>query len=221
MKFQLLLLLAASFAMEAQTGKKTDVARPSLFVREDFRETPAATPITQEHVQNPSLLLGLYGPGKAGMRKSHHDTPADDPFYVWSGTCEGNCAASLRHVDSYVDLTGLARIRWRTKQSGFRSLHLLLKLANGMWLVSEQADGSSSDWKESEFPIQDVRWRQLDIRTVVEGAWVEHPDLSRVDEIGWSDLMTGGSSAACSRLDWIEVYGRAVARPAAVRPSGR
>jgi hypothetical protein len=212
MTFRFCVLLAAALAMKAQTPKTADAGRPPVFFREDFRETEAATPITQEHIANRSLVLGLYGPGKAGMKKSHHDTPADDPYYIWSGTCEGNCAASLRHTDAYADLTGQAKIRWRTKQAGFRRLHILLKLANGSWLVSEQADGSSSDWTEREFAVQDLRWRQLDIKTIVEGSWVEHPDLSKVDEIGWSDLMTGGNSAACSRLDWIEVYGRAVKR---------
>ena len=42
----------------------------------------------------------------------------------------------------------------------------------------------------------------------MEGAKVTTPDLSRVEEIGFTDLMAGGGSAACSRLDWIEVYGR-------------
>jgi hypothetical protein len=28
-----------------------------------------------------------------------------------------------------------------------------------------------------------------------------------VEEVGFTDLMPGGISAACSRLDWIEVYG--------------
>jgi hypothetical protein len=221
MIFRFLLLPAAILALNAQSGKPADAGRPPLFFREDFRETPAATPITQEHIQSPGLMLGLYGPGKAGMKKSHHDTPADDPFYIWDGTCEGNCAASLRNPEAYVDLRGLAKIRWRTKQAGFRSLHILLKLANGTWLVSDQADGSSTDWREREFAVADIRWRQIDMRTVVEGAWVEHPDLSRVEEIGWSALMTGGNSAACSRLDWIEVYGRAVKHPAAAPSSGR
>ena len=60
-----------------------------------------------------------------------------------------------------------------------------------------------------EFNVSDIRWRKLDIKTIVEGAWVEKPDLSRVDEIGFTDLMPGGDSIACSRLDWIEVYGTA------------
>ncbi len=161
---------------------------------------------------NPKLLLGLYGPGKDGIRKSHHERPADDPYYIWSGACPANCAATLRDRDSFVDLTGFAKLRWRTKQSGFRYLHVAVKLAGGDWLVSEQADGPSSDWREREFNFADLRWRRLDIRKIVEGAWVDHPDLSRVDEIGWTDLMVGGGTPASSRLDWIEVYGVSVKR---------
>ena len=204
-----LFLLAATWA---SAQKSPDAARPQLLFREDFQETPAATPITQEHLTNPAVLLAVYGPGREGMKKSHHDTPADDPYYVWDGTCEGNCAATLRHKASYADLSGLAKIRWRTKQSGFRRLHLVLKLAGGAWLVSEPVAGASTDWRETEIPIADLHWRRLDIRTLVEGAAVDHADLSRVDEIGWSTLMTGGGTPASSRVDWIEVYALAVPR---------
>src|ERR1700680_1849633 len=79
---------------------------PGLFLREDWKEIPAETPVTQEHVGNSSLLLALYGPGKSGVRKSHHDKPANDPYYIWSGECKGNWAISLRDKASLVDLTG-------------------------------------------------------------------------------------------------------------------
>ena len=45
-----------------------------------------------------------------------------------------------------------------------------------------------------------------------EGQPVENPDLSKVDEVGFTDLMRGGQSRACSRLDWIEVFGFPVER---------
>jgi hypothetical protein len=185
-------------------------ADPGLFFREDWKETPPATPVTQEHVANPDLILARHGPGQAQIRKSHHDTPADDPYYVWSGEAEGNWAVSLRHRASVVDLTGPARIRWRSKQAGFRQLRIILKLEAGAWVVSDQHDDESADWRIREFAVADVRWRALDIATLVEGRRVE-PDLSRVAEVGFSDLMRGGRTQACSRLDWIEVYGRAVA----------
>src|ERR1041385_3714694 len=151
----LLLTAAAAALLPAQSGRVSEPNRPPLFFREDFTETPAATPITQDHLSNPKLLLSVYGPGKDGAKKSHHDTPADDPYYMWDGTCEGNCAATLRDKTSYADLTGQAKIRWRTKQSAFRRLHLIVKLAGGTWLVSDLAEGASSDWRESEIAIQD------------------------------------------------------------------
>lgn len=208
MKLTLFLLLAAGAS--AQT--KLEDQRPPLFFREDWKETPAATPVTSDHLANPKLQLALYGPGKDGIKKSHHDTPKDDPFYIWTGTCSGPCAIALRDKDAYVDLTGLAKIRWRTKQTGFRELRLILKLADGTWLVSDHAEAATADWRETEFAILDVRWRRLDIKTIVEGGWVEKPDLSKVDEIGWTDLTIGGGTPASSRVDWIEVYGRPVKR---------
>lgn len=186
--------------------------RPPLFFREDWKETPAETPVTQAHVANPDLVLSTYGPGKAGIKKSHHDQPADDPYYIWSGTCPANWAVTLRHGKSLADLTGQSKIRWRSKQAGFRELRIVLKLANGTWLVSDASDGPSLDWREREFNIPDIRWRKLNIETVVEADYVNAPDLSRVEEIGFTDLMGGGESAACSRLDWMEVYGKPVSR---------
>ncbi len=181
--------------------------RPPLFFREDWKETPAVTPVSQSDVSNADLLIGLYGAGRGKIRKSHHDHPADDPFYVWSGLSEGNWAITLRKKDSYVDLSGAAKLRWRTKQSGLRRLHVLLKLDGGMWLVSDQGVGPMSDWEESEWAFADFRWHAININTVVETKSVDSPDLRKVDEIGWTDLMIGGGTPASSRVDWIEVYG--------------
>lgn len=186
--------------------------RPGLFFREDWKETPAEVPVGQAHVVNPDLVLGLYGPGRTVIKKSHHDRPADDPYYVWSGLCPLNWAVTLKHKDAFADLTGQAKLRWRSKQAGFRQLRIILKLAGGAWLVSDAYDGPSQDWRVREFNIQDIRWRRLDIEKVVEAAWAENPDLSRVDEIGFTDLMVGGESIACSRLDWIEVEAKPVKR---------
>jgi hypothetical protein len=175
-------------------------SRPGLLFREDFKETPAATPATQDHVVNPDF------------KKSHHDQPADDPFYIWSGDTEANWAVSLRHARSLIDLSGQAKIRWRAKQTGFRQLRVILKLANGRWIVSDQFDDDSADWRVREFTVADLRWRSLNIAKVIEGKWEPAPDLTKVEEIGFTDLMSGGGTPASSRLDWIEVYARGVTR---------
>lgn len=186
--------------------------RPSLFFREDWKETPAEIPVTQEHVFNKDLVLHLYGPGCDSIKKSHHDTPVDDPYYVWSGLCKGNWAVTLSSRKSFVDLTGYAKIIWRSKQSGLRCLHPILKLADGTWLVGTLGDCISRDWRTWEINLMDLTWYSLDIKSVIEVRPVTDLDLSRVDEIGFTDLMPGGGSDACSRLDWIEVYGKPVPR---------
>ena len=208
MKISLLAILSSVLACSTISAQE----RPGLFFREDWKEIPAATPVTQEHVSHPDLLVTRHGPGEAGIKKSHHDRPADDPYYIWSGEAEGNWALSLRNSKSQVDLTGMAKIRWRSKQAGFRMLRIILKTAGGQWLVSDQYDPVSNDWRIREFNIVDIRWRRLDIKKIVEGEWVNTPDLSRIEEVGFTDLMPGGQSVACSRLDWIEVYGRPVKR---------
>ena len=208
MKASLFVILSLTIAVSTVLAQD----RPGLFFREDWKETPAATPVTQEHVSHPDLLVTRHGPGEAGIKKSHHDRPADDPYYIWSGEAEGNWAVSLRNGKSQVDLTGLAKIRWRSKQAGFRMLRIVLKTSGGQWLVSDQYDPASNDWRIREFNMSDIRWRRLDIKKIVEGEWVNAPDLGRIEEVGFTDLMPGGQSVACSRLDWIEVYGKPVPR---------
>lgn len=201
------LLLLASTIVFAQESY-----RPELFFREDWKESPPEIPLSQKHVDNPDLLVQLYGAGKDSLKKSNHERPVDDPFYVWSGLCLENWLVSLKHKDYNVDLTGFAKIRWRSKQAGLRELRIALKLADGTWLVSDVSDGPSKDWRIIEFNIQDINWYKLDIDRVTEVGPVSNPDLSNVEEIGFTDLMPGGKSASCSRLDWIEVDGRPVKR---------
>lgn len=193
--------------LTAFTSVLTAQERPDLLFREDWKEIPAEIPVSQKHVANEGLLLHLYGPGRDSLKKSHHDRPADDPWYVWSGLCLDTWAVALEHRRLNANLTGLSKIRWRAKQFGFRALHIIVQLADGTWLVSEQGDGASVDWRVREFNVGDLTWRKLDIEQVIEGAVVEEPDLSNVRQIGFTDLMRGGRSIACSRLDWIEVYG--------------
>jgi hypothetical protein len=75
-------------------------------------------------------------------------------------------------------------------------------------LVSDVYDDFSPDWRVFEMELPKIRWRKLDIGRVSEGDWVESVDLTKVEEVGFTDLMPGGASAACSRVDWIEVHGR-------------
>ena len=181
--------------------------RAPLAAREDWRETPAALPITQAHVANADLELLVIGPGAAGIKKSHHDQPADDPYYVWSGDATATWAVALRHRGMALDLSRGGAIRWRSRQSGFRRLHPIVQLDDGQWLVADQADGASEEWRVQEFATADLTWRTLNPATIVEGKSVSRPSLARITAVGFTDLMPGGGTPASSRLDWIEIYG--------------
>jgi hypothetical protein len=216
MKWAPAVLLGLGVLLWAQTGPPP----PGVFFREDWNTKEPFEEVDQSHVANADLVQSLWGPGGKSVKKRHHGTDAD-PYYIWSGAAPANWALTLRHKTAYADLRGRSKIRWRTMESGFRRLHVVLKLANGAWLVSEEATGESKDWTESEHLIVDLHWRKLDIENILEGPRVDNPDLSRVDEIGFTDLMRGGpspagsSSAASSRIDWIEVHAFAVKRETA------
>lgn len=206
MKRCLCLLWAASAWLPA-----ADIGRAPLLFREDWRAGPPALPLTQRDVTHPGLRLGVHGLGPPLLKKSFHDARDWDPHYVWSGLAQAPWAVSLALADGgEMDLTGTATIRWRSRQSGFRALRAVVELAEGGWLVSEESVPASSQWRISEFAFEGTRWRQLDIATITEGPWVAEPDLARVRSVGFTDLMRGGRSRACSRVDWIEVYGQRV-----------
>ena len=67
--------------MSAEDDPAEDSPSARLLFREDWKTTPAELPITQDHVATKDLVLVLHGPGKQGLKKSHHDKPVDDPFY--------------------------------------------------------------------------------------------------------------------------------------------
>ena len=82
-------------------------------------------------------------------------------------------------------------------------------------LVGDHTDGSTRDWLVAEFSVADVHWLKLDPeRLVTTGNIVASPDLSRVDEVGFVDLIpaSGHGPGGGSDVAQIEVYGKAVAR---------
>jgi len=206
MRIAVLSMLSIVVFTGPSSAEETIMAKPPLYFREDWKETPAETPVTQDHVNNDDLSLDLYGPGMDMIKKSHHDTPPDDPFYIWSGQCEGNWAVVLTKRNSLVDLTN-GCIGWRTKNFN-RVLYVVVGLADGGWLVTSRGTGETPDWHEYSIDLTGMRWRILDISSVTAGDMVDNPDLTRIRSIGFTDLEPGGQSDACSRLDWIEVYGR-------------
>jgi hypothetical protein len=211
----------------------TTAVYPSLFFHEDWKFDKSAPNVNDERepehpigpgdVANANLEVRLYG-DKAGTRTVLQPYNKDIT-YVMSLLTTSNWAITLRDKNNDVDLTGLSMWTWRTRVSGFHLLRPLIKLANGTWLIGDKTAGLSNDWVQSEFLIGDIRWRTLDIANVVEGRearWMDNPDLSKVEEIGFTDLMRGAGhgSGGGSRVDWIQVTGKPVPR-AQSRTAGR
>lgn len=190
--------------------------RPPLFFREEWRQSAAGGehPLWAASVGNPNLRLQLVVPGGQILLTG---APGDEnnPTHVWLGLCTTPCGLALRDPRRVADLSGLARIRWTTRTSGYHQIRPLVRLLDGTWLVGDQACGSPRDWIMSEISFADLRWLKLDAaRAVTTGTLLEHVDLSKVDAIGFIDLMPGSGHGpgGWSDVAGIEVYAKAVPR---------
>lgn len=202
-----------------------DAVTPPLLFREVWQQPPHDGPlndenrrITPEALTNADLDLQLYGTDAHNIQVTSHNGIPD----LWNGFTTSPVALTLRHKDAYLDLTGLTRMRWRTRTENLHVLHPVVKLADGTLLVGSQRFESpqrrmvgskafTGNFVVSEVTFDDQRWFELDPEAVVVKFEVNNPDLSRVDEIGYVDLMPGGGhgTAGCTNVSWIEVYATA------------
>ncbi|MEP7305974.1 MAG: hypothetical protein ABJA98_10695 [Acidobacteriota bacterium] len=199
------------------------VMRPPLFFSEGWKRLPApvddhgAWPASPDGVSNPNLELRFYGPSAKDLQLVAGNGQGDvTPLNLWTGMTKSPSAAALRDRNNFVDLSvPFAKIRWVVRSSGFHQARPILKLADGTWLVGDHASGTDADFNESEMSISEIRWLKLDMdRVVAVGAWIEHPNLGKVDEVGFADLMPGSGHGAGGYLNVgrIEVYGKPVKR---------
>jgi len=184
-------------------------------------------PIVQGNVADPNVEVKWYGEAAKHLLTS--GTPGSDttPFSVWSGECDGPFAITFKQKNNYADLSGLGKVRWVIKTSGFHAVRPVVKLADGTMLVGDRADASVPMLVTSEFALSGVRWIKLDpmrIVTVNNGGgspnneiWVPNPDLTKVDEVGFADLMPGSGhgTGGYIHLSTIEVFAKPVPRAAA------
>jgi hypothetical protein len=212
-----LALAAADAAQEpAKPAAAPRATRPPLYFREEWRQTPQGGehPALPDSLSNTDLELKLYAPaGEILLTGNANDE--NNPIHVWLGMCSSPCAVAFREKNRLADLSGLARLRWNTKMSGFHQVRPIVKLADGTWLIGDQADGTTRDWLFSEISFADLRWTKLDIaRVVTTGTVIDTVDLSRVDEIGFADLMPGSGHGpgGWSDVAQFEVYAKATPR---------
>jgi len=184
--------------------------------REEWKQAPQGgeNPVSAASVGNPSLQMQLLVPAGQIMLTGN---PGDEnnPTHIWTGLCTTPCGLAFRDLHRVADLSGLARLRWTTRTSGYHQIRPVVRLVNGSWLVADRADGSARDWIVSEISFADLHWLKLDdARVVTTGTLLDHVDLSKVDAIGFVDLMPGSGHGpgGWSDVAAFEVYAKAVAR---------
>jgi len=126
------------------------------------------------------------------------------------------------------DLSGTAKIRLKTQNSGYRFLHVVVRTADGLYFVSEEGSPESRVWIERDYVFSDLHWRNLMMTDTPTNASNRRqpdpkrvpiiptsraaPDLTKVAEVGFTDLMPGGWIPSTSRVAAFAVHGKAVPR---------
>ena len=129
------LLSLGAFAQTAAPATSADGAtRPGaqapLFYRMDWQPVkgvPVEHPLDQKAVAAPNLEIKLYGPSGKDIQENGVTDVTSNPMHLWTGLCAQTCAATIRERNNYVDMTGMAKIRWVTKVSGLHQVHPILK----------------------------------------------------------------------------------------------
>ena len=200
---------------------------PALLFRETWKQPPAArkigdndgyddeaTRLTPQNLPivltNPRLEVHVYGTEGSHVRTALHEGRTD----LWTGMASSPVAVTLKDKANYLDLTGLARVRWIVRTNSVSLLHPVLKLADGTYIVARQAIETKGDFLSIDLAFNDMRWFKLDPDKVVPLVEVKAPDLTRVDEVGMANLAPSGGhgTAASVNLSNIEVYAKPTPR---------
>jgi hypothetical protein len=206
---------AASAAPAASTPPPA--TRPALLYKEEWREpvysgarTDENQRVTPHVVTNPDIEAKFYGPDAKVIRAARHEGRID----LWTGMTTSPVAITLRHKRSYVDLTGLARLRWLVRTNAIHTLYPVVKLADGSLLVGNRPITTDDEFYAVEVGFAGLRWYKLDPEKIVVGEEVQKPDLQRVDEVGLATLAPGGGHgiAGSANFSVVELFAAAVPR---------
>lgn len=191
--------------------------RPPLLFKEEWKLPPHVGQPDDENmrftpavVTNPNLEGKLYGPDSRVVRAAQHEGRID----LWTGMTTSPVAVTLKDKRNYLDLTGLARLRWMVRTNAIHTLHPVVKLADGTFIVGDRAISTAGEFLEVEVAFIGMRWYRLDPVKVVVMTEVKDPNLGRVDEVGLATLAPGGGHgiAGSANLSTVELFAKAVPR---------
>lgn len=201
----------------AQAAPAAPATRPALLFKEEWKQPPytgalndETRRVTQAAVTNPRLELKLYGQAVREVGVYEHEGRHD----LWTGMATSPVALMLRDKSNFVDLTGLARLRATVRTQALHLLYPVVKLADGTYLAGSRGVSTEGDFIQTEIAFNGMRWFKLDPEKVVTTVEVRNADLSRVDEVGFADLMPSGGhgTAGWANVSTVELYAKPVPR---------
>jgi hypothetical protein len=209
-------------AQQAPAGRQAAAApppatRPPLLFKEEWREPPykgerddVNQRFTPAVVTNDRIEAKLYGPDSHVIRAAQHEGRID----LWTGLASSPVAVTLRDKRNYVDLTGLARLRWLVRTNAIHTLYPVVKLADGTMVVGNRGISTEGEFLQVEVAFGDMKWFKLDPAKVVVMTEVKNPNLSKVDEVGLVTLAPAGGHgiAGSANLSTVELFAKAVPR---------
>lgn len=210
--FGLAAAMPAAFAQQPPPA-----TRPALLFKEEWRLPPHEGAPTDENmrftpavVKSDGLEARLYGPASSVVRAAEHEGRID----LWTGLATSPVAVTLRDKRNYMDLTGLARLRWMVRTTSIHTLYPVAKLADGTFIAGNKGITTDGEFVQVEIVFGGMRWYKLDPAKVVVTAEVKNPDFSRVDEVGLVTLAPGGGHgiAGSANLSTVELFAKAVPR---------
>ena len=206
-----------AFGLLLAAAQQAPAVRPPLLFKEEWRlpkhqgaATDENTRFTPEVATNDRLEAKQYGPGAAPVRAAEHEGRVD----LWNGLATSPVAVTLRDKRNYVDLTGLARLRWIVRTNAIHSLYPVVKLADGTLAVGTRAIITDGEFLQVEIAFTDMKWFKLDPQKLIVMTEVKTPDLSKVDEVGLASLAPGGGHGIAGSANWstVELFAKGVPR---------
>jgi hypothetical protein len=206
--------VATSVLLFAQPGQ---AGRPPLLFKEDWRipkhegaATDENTRFTPEVATSDRIEAKLYGPGSAPVRAAEHEGRVD----LWNGLATSPVAVTLRDKRSYLDLTGLARLRWIVRTNAIHTLYPVVKLADGTFAAGSRGITTDGDFLAVEIAFTGMKWYKLDPQKMIVMTEVKNPDLAKVDEVGVASLAPGGGHgiAGSFNLSTVELFAKGMPR---------
>ena len=221
--FGFVVTASAVYGLQAPAGRGQAAAahppatRPPLLFKEEWREPPVDGErddvnqrFTPYCVANERLEAKLYGPDSHVIRAANHEGRVD----LWTGMANSPVGVTLRDKGNYVDLTGLARLRWIVRTNAIHTLYPVVRLADGTLIVGDRGITTGGEFLQVEVAFGGMKWFKLDPAKVVVLAPVVNPDLSRVDEVGLVTLAPAGGhgTAGSANFSTVELFAKSVPR---------